>query len=91
MRNCGSETFCAPPLLKGGNFLRPPPSLWLKLQAPILKLLQNSAQCSQEATSHPGKLEHTSPCGRGCRPREGITAPPLGGSKPIFGGTVTQL
>ena len=24
-------------------------------------------------------------------PGEGITAPPLGGSKPIFGGTVTQL
>ena len=28
----------APPLLKGGNFLRPPPpSLWLKLQASVLK------------------------------------------------------
>ena len=47
-----SETFCDPlkkrvklfasPLLNGGNFLRPPPpSVWLKLQAPVLKLPQN--------------------------------------------------
>ena len=89
------KLFAPPPPFKGWQlFAPPPPSLWLKLQAPILKLLQNSAQLqsSQEATSCPGKLEHnTSPCGRGCRPREGITALPLGGSKPIFGGTVTQL
>ena len=49
----GSETFCAPPrdrvklfapppLLNGGNLLPPPPqSLWLKPQAPMLKLPQN--------------------------------------------------
>ena len=40
--NRRSETFCTPPqdgktfrgpLLKSGNLLRPPPSIWLKLQA----------------------------------------------------------
>ena len=27
------KTFCTPPLLKRGNFSRPPPTIWLKHQA----------------------------------------------------------